>query len=106
LLELGVATAFVAAFWRFVTRGHWSSEWFASLCMRRPGQAALGLTLIYIRIGRGFWLLETVLSPKTPLGIGGIASRWFDWQGVILQMVIPVALLLWVARSRMKPRRV
>jgi hypothetical protein len=105
LFELGVAAAFMAAFWRFVTRGHWSIEWFASLCMKRPGQAALGLALIYIGIGRGFWLLANVLSPKTPLGIEGIVSKWFDWQGVLFQMVMPVALLLWLARSRMKPRR-
>ena len=105
LLELGVATAFVAAFWRFVTRGHRAKEWFASLCMKRPGRAAVSLAFIYICIVGGSWLLGTALTPKNNLGLGDIANKWLYWQHNIIQMVIPVALLLWLAHSRMKPRR-
>ena len=105
LLELGLAAAFGAAFWRFVTCGHWANEWFASLCMKRPGRAAVSLALIYTGILSGYWVLETVLASKQALGLGNIASKWFYWQGEIIQMVIPVALLLWLARSRMKSRR-
>jgi hypothetical protein len=102
LLELSVAALFGTAFWRFVTRPHRSREWIASLCMKRPGRAAVGLVLIYLGMERGFWLLGSVLSSKVSPGLGSVASRWYDWQYVLLQMVIPVALLLWLARYRSK----
>jgi hypothetical protein len=106
LLELGVATVVVTALWRFVTRGRRANQWVASLCMKRPARAVLGLALIYICIECGLWLLGTFsLQHPLTLGIGGIAFKWFNWQSVIIEMVIPVALLLWLARSRMKPQR-
>jgi hypothetical protein len=105
LLELGVAAAFVAGFWRFVTRGHRATEWFTSLCMKRPGRAAVSLGFIYSGIVGGSWVLGTILTPKNTLGLGDIASKWFYWQSEIIQIFIPVALLLWLADSRMKSRR-
>jgi hypothetical protein len=102
LLELGVAALFGIAFWRFVTRAHRANEWVASLCTNRPGRAAVGLVLIYVAMQRGFWFLGSVVASKVGPGMGTVASRWYEWQYVLAQMVIPVALLLWLGRYRSK----
>lgn len=105
LLETGVAVLFLAAFWRFVTRSPAATDWIASLCRERPARVALGLILISLGFDRAFVLLGSFLQSRGIPAMGTIVSKWLGWSFVALEIAIPVALLLWLARSRLKLRR-
>ena len=101
-LGLAVAAAIVAGLWRWIARHPSQSASIGRVCLRRPALAAIVLVGICAGFGFGEYALFTYVVRPANLGVGAIGSQWLTYRGALTHLLIPIALLLWLARRWQK----
>jgi hypothetical protein len=103
-LSLLLGGGIIAGLWRWVTHHSSQSASIGHLCGRRPLLAAIALVVVCAGIGLSEYALFTYAAKRmalpTQISIGPIASQWFTYSHALTQLIIPIALLLWLARRR------
>jgi hypothetical protein len=101
-LGLTVAGAVVAGLWNWITAHPSQMASIGSICRRRPLLAAISLVVLSAGLGfcqyAFFMRLQQLGALPAQLGLGPISSEWFTCSMVLNQLVIPIVLLLWLAR--------
>jgi hypothetical protein len=101
-LSLVLGGALIAVLWRWVTRHPRQIGLIGNLCCRRPLLSAFALVLICAVVGGSEYGLFVHVVPREvlrgPSSIGPIATQWFTYSGALTHLIIPIALLLWLAR--------
>jgi hypothetical protein len=93
-----LAAAILASLWRWIVRHPSQSTSIGRVCRLRPVLAAIALAVVCA----GIWccwygLFRYVVRPANS-GVGAIGSQWMIYGGAVTQLIIPIALLLWLAR--------
>jgi hypothetical protein len=101
-VELAVMALLAVGVWRLVTRGRSVTQWIAGACSSGSGLAAAGfaLALSFLGLDRALRLLVMWLGSDGPSAAPVLLANWMDAADAAVQIVIPVALLLWLARLR------
>jgi len=97
-LGLALATAVIAGLWRWIKRHPRQSGFIGCICLRRPVLAASALVGMCAGFGLGEYALFTHVVRPANLSFGAIGSQWMTYGGTLTQVLIPIALLLWLAR--------
>ena len=101
-MSLVLGGTLIAVLWRWVTRHPRQIGLIGNLCCRRPLLSAFALVLICAVVGGSEYGLFVHMVPREvlrgPGSIGPIAAQWFTCSGVLTHLIIPIALLLWLAR--------
>ena len=101
-LGMTLAGAVMAGLCRWITRHPGQSASVGGFCRRRPFLAATTLVAICAGIAScEFALLMYVMKlmpPRAHGGLGPIASWYLHHCGALTHCIIPIALLLWLAR--------
>lgn len=101
-LSLLLGGALITGLWRWVTHHPSQSAWIGSICRRRPLLATIALVAVCVGIGLSEYALFTYATKRmalpAQLGTGPIAGQWFMYSHALTQLIIPIALLLWLAR--------
>jgi hypothetical protein len=101
-LGLTVAGAIVAGLWRWITSHPSQMASIGSICRRRPLLAAIALVVVCASLGLCQYALLMGLQQwgalPAQLGLGPIASEWFRYSMALNHLIIPIVLLLWLAR--------
>jgi hypothetical protein len=101
-LSLLLGGGIIAGLWRWVTHHSRQSASIGQLCGRRPLLTAIALVVVCAGIGLSEYALFTYAAKRmalpTQISIGPIASQWFTYSHALTQLIIPIALLLWLAR--------
>ena len=101
-LSLWLGGALITGLWRWVTHHPSQSASIGHLCRRRPLLAAIALVVVCAGIGLSEYALFTYAAKRMALpaqvSIGPIGSQYFMYSHAMTQLIIPIALLLWLAR--------
>jgi hypothetical protein len=101
-LSLMLGGALIAGLWRWITRHPQQIGLIGNLCRRRPLLSAIALFLICAGVGVSEYGMFVYLVPRVvlrgPSSIGPIAAQWFTYSGALTHLIIPITLLLWLAR--------
>ncbi len=101
-LSLMLGGALIAVLWWWVTRHARQIGLIGNLCRRRPLLSAIALVLICAGVGVSEYGMFIYVLPREvlrgPSSIGPIATQWFTYSGALTHLIIPIALLLWLAR--------
>jgi hypothetical protein len=101
-LGLTLAGAIVAGLWKWVTRCPGQSALISSICRCRPLLTAIALVVVCAGIGIGEFALFTHVAKRIGLpaqvSIGPIAGQWHSYFMALTHVIIPIALLVWLAR--------
>jgi hypothetical protein len=97
-LGLTLAGAIIAGLWRWITRHPRQSASIGRVCRLRPVAAAMALVMVCAGIGFGEYALFTQVILPANLGIGAIGSQWMMYGDALTYLLIPITLLLWLAR--------
>ena len=97
-LGLAVAAVIITGLWRWVTRYPNQRAFIARVCRLRPVFASVALVLVCAAIWCcSYTLLVHVVRP-TNRSMGLIVREWRLCQTALTRLIIPIALLLWLAR--------
>lgn len=102
VLGLSAPTAVVVLLWQFVTRFDSQRNWIGWFCCQRPVWASLGLIVICGGLMIFGWLVGSSFPFASFQVIAPVTFEWFSYGGLLIQTIIPVSLLLWLARGRLK----
>ena len=101
-LSLMLGGALIGGLWRWVTRHPRQIGLIGDLCRHRPFLSALALILICACIGVSEYGLFIFMVPREvlrgPSSIGPIVTQWITYSVALPHLIIPIALLLWLAR--------
>jgi hypothetical protein len=101
-LSLMLGGVIIAGLWRWVTRHPSQSALIGSICGRRPLLATIALVAVSVGVGLSEYALFAYATKRmalpAQLGTGPIAGQWFMYSHALTQLIIPIALLLWLAR--------
>lgn len=101
-LGLALAAAIIAGLWRWVTNHPSQSASIGSICHRRPVLTAIALVVVCASIALSeyalFMCLRNLMALPAQLGLGPIPSQWLRYSAALNHIIIPIALLLWLAR--------
>ena len=101
-LSLMLGGAIIAGLWKWVTRHPNQSASIGGICGRRPLLAAIGLVAVCAGIALSEYALFTYAAKRlafpAQISMRPIASQWFMFRQTLTQLIIPIALLLWLAR--------
>jgi hypothetical protein len=101
-LSLLLGGALIIGLWRWVTRHPHQSASIGKFCRLRPLLAALALVVVCAGVGLCEYAPVMCLAHFKVLPAGGnigpIASQWFTCSGALTHLIVPIALLLWLAR--------
>jgi hypothetical protein len=101
-LSLLLGGALITGLWRWVTHHSSQSALIGSICRRRPLLATIALVAVCVGIGLSESALLTYATKRmalpAQLGTGPIAGQWYMYGHALTQLIIPIALLLWLAR--------
>lgn len=100
-LSLILGVAIIAGLWRWVTRHPSQSASIGNLCRRRSLVAAIVLAVVCASIGLSefaLWRYLTQIRVPANDTIGPIAIQYSTYIATLTHLIIPIALLLWLAR--------
>jgi hypothetical protein len=97
-LGLTLAGAIIAGLWMWVIRHPRQSASIGRVCRLRPFVAAMALVVVCAGIGCGEYALVAYAIGPANNGVGAIGSQWMTYGGALRHLLIPIALLLWLAR--------
>jgi hypothetical protein len=101
-LALALAGAIIAGLWRWVTRHPRQSASIGKFCRHQPLLAALALIVVCAGIPLFEYALVTCLEHFKVLPASGsiepIGGLYFRYSAPVTHLIIPIALLLWLAR--------
>jgi len=58
----------------------------------------MALALVYAGVWCCAYVLGVYVVRTANIGVGGIGSQWMTYGGALTRLIIPIALLLWLAR--------
>ena len=101
-LSLALSGAIVVGLWKWVTRRPGQSASIGKFCRLRPLVAVLALVLVCAGIGLCEYALLLSLKHLKLLpannSLGPIGGQYFMYSAAATRLIIPIALLLWLAR--------
>jgi len=93
-----LAGAVIAALWSWITRHPRQSASFGRVCRLRPILAAIALGVVFAGIECGQYAFFRYVVAPSNRGFGDIGYQWLVYGAELTQLIIPIALLLWLAR--------
>ena len=93
-----LAGAIIAGVWRWITLHPRQSASIGCVCRLRPLLAAMALAVVYAGVWCCAYVLGVYVVRTANIGVGGIGSQWMTYGGALTRLIIPIALLLWLAR--------
>ena len=97
-LGLALAGVVIAALWSWITRHPRQSASFGRVCRLKPLLAAIALVVVFAGLEGGQSVFFRYAVAPSNRGFGDIGTQWLMHSAVLTQLIIPIALLLWLAR--------